>query len=144
MVAGQARMTHVLEMLITQPPYALSAATFRFPALASLAGRAPLGGRREVALAAYLAARLIHDALPDRGVPASQRAERAAHAKTWLSTLSLPAPARPALVGVIEASSGEQAAMSEAVRKLVATTASFLDAPARSELDALAVALERA
>ena len=137
-------MTHVLEMLITQPPYALSATAFRFPALASLAGRAPIGGRREVALAAYLSARLIHDALPERGVPAAQRAERAAHAKTWLSTLSLPTPARPALVGVIEASTGERSAMPDAVRKLVATTATFLDAAARSELDALAVALERA
>src|SRR5690349_12491010 len=47
----------------TAPPYALSSPAFRFRALAVLAGRAPLGGQREVALATYLAARLADDCL---------------------------------------------------------------------------------
>ena len=40
------------------PPYALTPTTFRFRALAALAGRAPLGGGRETALASYVVARL--------------------------------------------------------------------------------------
>ena len=64
-------------MIVSQPPYALAATPFRFPALASLAGRAALGGDREVALATYLAARLAHDTLPDRGLSQPIRAERA-------------------------------------------------------------------
>ena len=69
---------------VTNPPYALATTTFRFAALAALAGRAPLGGQREVALATYLAARLAQDVLPERGVPQTSRAERAVGAKSWL------------------------------------------------------------
>ena len=41
-------------------PYSLESLAFPFPALAALAGRLPLGGGREVALAAMLVARLAH------------------------------------------------------------------------------------
>jgi hypothetical protein len=59
----------------------LAPTPFRFPALASLAGRAPLGGDREVALATYLAARLAHDALatadsPSPFAPSARSARR--------------------------------------------------------------------
>src|SRR5204863_7354540 len=43
------------------PPYALSAPVFKFRHLATLAGRAPIGGAREVALACFVAARLASD-----------------------------------------------------------------------------------
>jgi hypothetical protein len=128
--------------LPTIPPYALAPTTFRFPALAALSGRAPLGGQREVALATFLAARLAHDALPSRGLNADTRADRAAGAKTWLSNLTLPAPVRPALAKLVEASAGETAGLAEAVRNVISVTANFLDSHARSELDQLAAVLD--
>jgi hypothetical protein len=130
-------------VIATQPPYALASTTFRFPALAALAGRAPLGGQREVALATYLGARLAHDALRERGLAQSVRVERATSAKQWLSTLALPAAVRPALARLIETSGGEQKSIAEAVRAVTTVTANFLDSRARLELDQLAVALER-
>jgi hypothetical protein len=124
-----------------QPPYALATTTFRFPALAALAGRAPLGGHREVALATYLAARLVHDMLPDRGISPAVRTERAASARTWLSTLALPAAVRPALTKLVESSVGSLELAGQAVRGVTAVTANFLDSGARLELDSLAASL---
>ena len=129
-------------MLVSHPPYALSPTAFRFAALASLAGRAPLGGHREVALAVYMVARLAQDVLPERGLTTATRAERAGSAKNWLSTLALPAAVRPAMARLVDASSGARAGVSDALRNVIAVTDSFLDAGARSELDQLAAALE--
>src|ERR1051325_8158414 len=109
-------------MPVAQPPYALSAMSFRFGALASLVGRAPLGGRREVAMALYLAARLAQDALPEREIAEAARRDRASHAKQWLSTLPLPAGVRPSLSALIDASAGEPAAASKCLRAAIAAT----------------------
>src|SRR5215216_5312955 len=51
----------ILPVPVTLPPYALPAPVFRFRNLATLAGRAPIGGAREVALACFVAARLAND-----------------------------------------------------------------------------------
>jgi hypothetical protein len=123
------------------PPYAVPATSFRFAALATLAGKAPLGGRREVALAVYLAARLADDTLPDRGVSAEARAERAAHAKSWLSSMALAVPVRTALSRLIEATANGPRAAALALPPVVTATGSQLDASARAELDRLTVAL---
>lgn len=131
-------------MLVPQPPYALSSTTFRFAALAGLAGRAPIGGQREVALAAYVAARLADDVLADRGLSPATRAERAGHARHWLSTLALPATLRPVFALSVDASAGEQAGVAAAMRGVIAAAATFLDSPARQELEQLAASLERA
>jgi hypothetical protein len=125
----------------TQPPYALAMTSFRFPALAALAGRAPLGGHREVALATYLGARLVHDTLPDRGISPAVRAERALGARTWLSTLALPAAVRPALARLVESSLGSPESAGQAVQNVSAVTANYLDSGARSELEHLAASL---
>lgn len=130
-------------MIPSRPPYALAPTPFRFAALAALAGRAPLGGHREVALATYLAARLAHDALPERGLLPALRAERAANAKHWLSTLALPAPVRPALARLLDASAGDVATILDALAGVIAVTANFLDSGARSELVKLSAVLER-
>ena len=130
-------------MIVSQPPYALAPIPFRFPALASLAGRAALGGDREVVLATYLAARLAHDALADRGITQPLRAERAVNAKSWLATLSLPASIRAALVGLIEASAADTNGIEAALRAVIAATSSRLDRAARSELDQLAPTFAR-
>lgn len=123
------------------PPYAVPSTSFRFAALATLAGKAPLGGRREVALAVYLAARLADDTLPERGVSAESRAERAAHAKSWLSSIALPAPVRSALAKVIDSTASGADAARQAMPALISATASYLDAGGRAEVERLAAAL---
>ena len=130
-------------VIVSQPPYALAATPFRFPALASLAGRAALGGDREVALATYLAARLAHDTLPDRGLSQPIRAERAVGAKSWLATLSLPAAIRTALARLVEASGDDARGVAPAVRAVIAAASSRLDPASRLELNRLVEALER-
>ncbi|MEO7085255.1 MAG: hypothetical protein ABI442_09010 [Gemmatimonadaceae bacterium] len=129
-------------MLVAQPPYALTPPAFRFNALASLAGRAAIGGRREIALATYLAARLAQDALPDREIPQASRVERCAHAKQWLAALALPASVRPALVDLIDASSKECADVSKGLQAAIAAVTESLDKNARAELVDLAAALD--
>lgn len=124
------------------PPYAVEPTAFRFAGLASLAGRSALGGQREVALATYLAARLADDTLPGRGVSQPLRAERAAHAKNWLSTLALPPNVRTGLTKLVEASSGEPATAAQAIAELARLAAGFLDARARAELDELITTLQ--
>lgn len=130
-------------MIPSRPPYALAPTPFRFAALAALAGRAPLGGQREVALATYFVARLAHDVLPERGLLQAVRAERAANAKHWLSTLGLPPSVRPALARLIDASAGDGAAIAEALAAVIAVTANFLDSGARSDLTKLAAVLDQ-
>lgn len=125
------------------PPYAVEPTTFRFAGLAALAGRSALGGQREVALAAYLAARLAEDTLPERGVSQPVRLERAVHAKNWLATLALPAALRVGLAKLVEASSGEPAAAAAATTELTRLATGFLDVRARAELDQLVAALQR-
>jgi hypothetical protein len=128
-------------VIVSQPPYALEPVPFRFPALASLAGRAPIGGDREIALATYLAARLAHDSLPERGLTPEIRAERAASAKTWLATLSLPAPTRAALAALMDAS-GTGNGIAPAIRAVLAGTSNRLDRASRTELERLADSFE--
>lgn len=130
-------------MIVSQPPYALAPTAFRFPALAALAGRAPLGGPREVAMAAYLAARMAHDVLPERGLVQSVRKERAQTGRNWLSTVTLPASIRPSLARLVDASGGDRRQTADAVRAVLAAAADLLDARARGELEQLAATLEQ-
>jgi hypothetical protein len=129
-------------VLVPLAPYALAPATFRFTAVAALAGRAPLGGRREVALAAYLVARLAHAALPERGLSSIVRQERVVHARSWLSTIALPALVRPSLTVLVDASSGAPAEVSKALKTVIAVIAEFLDASSVGELTRLATELD--
>ena len=119
------------------PPYAVPTTSFRFAALATLAGKAPLGGRREVALAVYLAARLADDTLPERGVSAEARVERASHAKSWLSSMALAAPVRISIAKLIDATTDGPAAAAAALSAVSAVAASYLDAGGRAELERL-------
>jgi hypothetical protein len=124
----------IFAVLLAAPPYALAPTNFRFPALASLAGRAPLGGQREVVLAAYVVARLSHDTLAGRGLSAETRVDRAAHARTWLATLALPAAARAALQRSIDASAAEPRGVAETVAGVIKVIDAYLDPPSRLEL----------
>ena len=130
-------------MPVTLPPYALSAPVFRFRHLATLAGRAPIGGAREVALACFVAARLVHDCCdPLLDLDDELRAARCSGAKAWLGTIAIPAPVRTPVAKLAEASaSGSADAMAPLVSALANAAESFLDSAARAELDALAARL---
>lgn len=132
-------------MLTAQPPYSLAATTFPFPALASLAGRSPIGGAREVALGCLVACRLASALAIGHPLAGSVRIARAAAARSWLASLNVAASARGPLNKLIEASAGEsRPAAGAAVRKVTDVTAQMLDAAAHSELVQLAEQLESA
>lgn len=123
------------------PPYALTTPTFRFRALASLAGRAPLGGAREVVIATYLVARLADDCRASRELPPATRMTRANAARTWLASVALPAAVRSTLTRLIEATEGEIAGVATALAAVIVATAQYLDDGARMELERLGRAL---
>jgi hypothetical protein len=120
------------------PPYSLTSLTFPFPALAALAGRLPLGGGREVALASLMAARLANAMLGPEPVPVEDRAARAAGARVWLASLALPSTIRAPFVRCIEATASTALAAGGAVRSLLAVAGAHLDGPSAQELDRLA------
>ena len=132
-------------MPVTLPPYALPAPAFRFRNLATLAGRAPIGGAREVALACFVAARLVNDCIdPMLDLDEDSRAARCAGAKGWLGTIAIPSPVRTPVARLAEASAnGHPEAMAPLVTALAKAAESFLDPAARAELDALAVTLAK-
>jgi hypothetical protein len=127
---------------MARPPYVLEKPMFRFARLAAQAGRSPVGGGREVALAAYLTARLAHDCLPERGVDRDARRLRASAAATWLSALTLAAPVRAALSDLMATSGGAPAEVAVMLRRVIGVTAQTLESGARLELERLAAALE--
>ena len=131
-------------MLGTLPPYALTAPTFHFPALASLAGRRPLGGERETALAVFVGAHLVAGALPPTSLTATLRATRSTAARSWLAALALPAPLRPLLSRLLDASARDDfATMGTALAAVVAAADKVLDPASRRELEALGRDLKR-
>jgi hypothetical protein len=128
--------------VIAPPPYALAGIEFPFRALAALAGRAPLGGAREAALAALLGARLVEAMLPPTSLPTGARKARADGARLWLTSVALTAPVRQAVSRLVEASAGDdprQAA--HALTRVTEVTAQHLDRGARLELDRLGTRL---
>jgi len=133
----------VQSTLLPSLPHALEPIAFRFPALAELAGRAQIGGRREVALAAFVAAKLARDCYADAPLSDAARAERAGGAKSWMSTLNLPATVRPALTRLLDAT-GRSRPIADEFAAVVSAVHSFLDGPAQRELERLAVTLGNA
>lgn len=124
------------------PPFAIGPLAFSFPALAAAAGRAPLGGAREVVLACFMAARLSAAVLPPVALSEAGRAARAASARAWLASLSLPAAMRIPLARLVDATGGDdRAALAAALDGVTAVTAPHLDPAARSELADLSAAL---
>lgn len=123
----------------TEPlPYALEPLRFPFPALASLAGRLPLGGGREVALAALMTARLAQGAATADALHAADRVARASAAKVWLASLALPSTTRTPFTRAVEASTGTPLQTAGALRSLVAAAGAHLDGPSVQELERLA------
>jgi hypothetical protein len=131
-------------MTPTPPPYSLTAPSFPFRALATLAGRAPTGPEREVVLGCYMAARLAAGALPRLRFGLDGRAARAAAARGWFAALALPATTRIPFARLVDATAGGS---TEEVAGALATvgevTARALDDGARAELDQLIQALRQ-
>jgi hypothetical protein len=124
------------------PPYALAAPEFRFRAVAALAGRAAIGGARELVLAVLLGARLVDGAVGDAPIAAPMRRVRATSARTWLAALALPPTARSTLGRLIEATAGEdRAVLRDAWDAVVTLAAPSLDVAARAELRRLSAAI---
>jgi hypothetical protein len=126
-------------------PYALEPTVFPLPALAAMAGRAPLGGPREIVLACLMVARMVIDATAMDGVLTDEqkraRADEAAH---WLGATAIPTPVRTALIQLAEAAAGADRGESRAALDSVMTvTANYLDPGARLELGRLAQAIAR-
>jgi hypothetical protein len=125
--------------VLTEPlPFALETLRFPFPALASLAGRLPLGGGREVALASLLTARLALSVSTGDSLPPADRASRAAAAKVWLASLALPATTRVPFARCVESTTGTPLQVAGALRSLVAAAGAHLDGPSVQELEKLA------
>lgn len=132
-------------MSVPQPflPYALSRPSFLFRHLAMQAGLAPIGGAREVVLGCFMAARLAAERGPS-GLELTEEARqvRAAAAKSWLGTLTLPAAVRTPLAKCLESSArGTVAAVARDVATMRSACATYLDAGSRAELDALVAGL---
>ena len=145
-LASEPGLAQIRPVPVTLPPYALAAPVFRFRNLAALAGRAPIGGAREVALACFVAARLVDDCCdPALHLDEEARAARCTGAKGWLGTIAIPAPVRAPVAKLAEASAnGHPESMAPLVKALAKAADSFLDPAARAELDALASRLVRA
>ena len=121
----------------TLPPYAVPPVHFPFRALAARAGRAPLGGEREVALGALMVARLARDAIGENELPIALRKERAAAARTWLASLALPARARSPLTRLLEASAGDATTLTAAIDDAATALTPWLDDHCIAELRAI-------
>ena len=125
--------------MITQPLlYGLEPPAFPFPALAALAGRLPLGGGREVALAALMSARLSQALRGATAVSAADRGARASAAKVWLASLALPANTRVPFARCLDATAGSALQVAGALRSLVAVAGAHLDGASVQELERLA------
>jgi hypothetical protein len=128
-------------------PYSLEPTAFPFPALASLAGRAPLGGQREIVLACLLVARVVVDAADMNGaglLTMDQRRARAKEVGDWLAATSIPPVIKGALTGLAEGTaSADRGYVTSALDSVMMVTANHLDPAARLELEQLAQAIEK-
>lgn len=123
-------------------PYALAPPAFRFKSLALAAGRAPLGGPRETALAVLIGARLTAMTTGPGALPTGIRAARADAARAWLGTIAVPVVTKVAVTRLIESTTrSDPAALCSALEKVTEVTAPYLDRAARSELELLASSL---
>ncbi len=135
-------MVSYLLGVIGPQPYALATPVFAFRALAALAGRAPLGGPRETAIATLIAARLVAGVLEPFPLLQPLRKARADAAKLWLSSVSLPATVRTSVLKLIDATTvDDRRIVAQALGKVTDVTAPHLDRGARSELERLAARL---
>jgi hypothetical protein len=122
-------------MRSTGPRYAVPPIVVPFRALATYAGRAPLGRGREVALACLMAARLSAPGL-GAPLPAPVRVARAAGASRWFASLALPTALRMPLIRTAAASARDSVAeLADALSDVIAAARKHLDEPSIAELN---------
>jgi hypothetical protein len=123
-------------------PYSLAPTVFPLPSLAAMAGRAALGGPREVALACFLVGRLVIDLADGGSITEEQRKTRALGARHWLGSAAIPPVVRSALTRLAEATAAaEPSDMREALESVMTVTANHLDPGSLLELGRLAQAI---
>ncbi len=129
--------------VIGQPPrFALATPRFRFRALASYAGRASIGGEREVALACLVAGRLAASMLEPFDFAPPEAKARSASARQWLSSLTLPPTVRTAVAEVPDAvASGNKARAATALSAAIQRVELNLDEASLTELRTLVTEL---
>lgn len=141
-LASRRTCVHIWIVPTIVPLYGLLSPVFRFRHLASLAGRAPIGGAREVALACFVVARLAAECVAPSDADAEARATRSVGAKAWLGTLALPAAVRTPAAACVERSvTAARPALSREIANLSQAAAAYLDGPSRAELDTLTASL---
>ena len=120
------------------PPYALAAPVFRFKALVSHAGRAALGGNREIALTCFAIARLAAGTLPPYMLAAGDLGSRVANTRQWLASLNLSNAARSAATHAIDAiGTGDRRATVSALSTLLEAAVTQLDQASVAEMHEL-------
>jgi len=125
-----------------QPRFALATPHFRFRALSAFAGRAALGGDREVALACLVVARLACGMLAPNDIQAGDAKSRSAAAKQWLSALSLPSSIRIPLTHVADAvATGNPATASTALERMLVAVSRNIDEASSGEIRAIVAEL---
>ena len=126
-----------------QPRFALATPRFPFRALAACAGRASLGGDREIAMACLVGGRLAAGMLPPYNIAAADLKARSTAAKHWLASLSLPAPVRSGFMHVADAvGAGNRRNVADALTQLVSVAQRSIDEASSSELAAVAAGLD--
>jgi hypothetical protein len=121
---------------ISLPPFALSQASFRFPALASLAARSALGAGREATLAILMTARVVEGVLT---LPTALRGPRAAAAIHWLSAACPDPKIRAACIAVIDTTTADdREPVARALTRVIEANGAQLDGASKAELTALA------
>lgn len=109
-----------------------------------MAGKAPLGGPRELALACILVGRMVRDAAVSTGTSLSedQLLTRVAAAKHWLGNAAIQAPIRQALSRLCETTgSSSRSGVKAALDGVMTVTANHLGSAARLEFARLAQAI---
>ncbi|HYN80055.1 MAG TPA: hypothetical protein VES88_01020 [Gemmatimonadaceae bacterium] len=120
------------------PPFALAPSSFRFRALASHAGHASLGGDREIALACFVAARLGAGLLPPFSFVPADAGRRAAGARQWLASMSMPPVLKAAAGAAIDASAeGLDVVAAQALANLLLIASVHLDEGSFTEMRVL-------
>jgi hypothetical protein len=120
------------------PRFALTTPVFRFRALATLSGRASLGGDRETLVACLQLGRLCAGILPPYELSREIVLERTENTKQWLSSLAIPSGIRSTAFGIFGALSGlDRARCAIAFTDLVKAASAQLDEASRAELNTL-------
>lgn len=127
------------------PTFSPTRAGFTCPALLAAAARAPIGGERETLLGVLMAARLAAGLCPDQGLLAGTRGARAEAARGWLTSVTLAAKIRTAVLRCIASSEGEHPqGAAESLLALLELLPTPLDRSTRRELHRLLEALRGA